>query len=56
MHYVPGWDCHGVPIEQRALAEIKADHRELDPMKIRTTGLMDHKKDHQQISLEFLSV
>ncbi|KAK2161356.1 hypothetical protein LSH36_118g05020 [Paralvinella palmiformis] len=38
IHYVPGWDCHGLPIEQKALTNIKADHRHLEPLKIRETA------------------
>ncbi|XP_061481155.1 isoleucine--tRNA ligase, mitochondrial isoform X3 [Rhineura floridana] len=34
VHYVPGWDCHGLPIELRALSELeKSEH--LSPMEIR---------------------
>lgn len=22
VHYVPGWDCHGLPIEHKALAAL----------------------------------
>jgi isoleucyl-tRNA synthetase len=25
VHYVPGWDCHGLPIELKALAEARAE-------------------------------
>ena len=39
IHYIPGWDCHGMPIEQKALAKIRADHTKLEPMKIRKTGI-----------------
>ncbi|KAG5670873.1 hypothetical protein PVAND_001106 [Polypedilum vanderplanki] len=31
VHYVPGWDCHGLPIELKALGNIK----EKSPLKIR---------------------
>ncbi|XP_073412898.1 isoleucine--tRNA ligase, mitochondrial isoform X2 [Dendrobates tinctorius] len=33
--YVPGWDCHGLPIELRALAEIGNQSDSLSPMEIR---------------------
>ena len=36
--YIPGWDCHGMPIEQKALAEIKADHMSMAPLEIRSKG------------------
>ncbi|XP_053794437.1 isoleucine--tRNA ligase, mitochondrial [Vidua chalybeata] len=34
VHYVPGWDCHGLPIELRALSEVKGAEN-LSPMEIR---------------------
>uniref|UniRef100_A0A674NYX6 isoleucine--tRNA ligase n=1 Tax=Takifugu rubripes TaxID=31033 RepID=A0A674NYX6_TAKRU len=33
VHYVPGWDCHGLPIELKALGEIKTSS--LTPLQIR---------------------
>ncbi|KAI0315579.1 tRNA synthetases class I-domain-containing protein [Amylostereum chailletii] len=34
VHYVPGWDCHGLPIENKALQE-HGDHSTLSPGEIR---------------------
>ena len=34
--YVPGWDCHGLPIEHRVLAELKKNRSELSPLEIRS--------------------
>ncbi|KAH0622691.1 hypothetical protein JD844_025204 [Phrynosoma platyrhinos] len=34
VHYVPGWDCHGLPIELKALSEREEDE-DLSPMEIR---------------------
>lgn len=34
--YIPGWDCHGLPIEHRVLAELKRNRSELSPIEIRT--------------------
>uniref|UniRef100_A0A803YDP5 isoleucine--tRNA ligase n=1 Tax=Meleagris gallopavo TaxID=9103 RepID=A0A803YDP5_MELGA len=34
VHYVPGWDCHGLPIELKALSEIKGAEN-LSPVEIR---------------------
>ncbi|KAM0724506.1 Isoleucine--tRNA ligase, mitochondrial [Formica fusca] len=31
VHYVPGWDCHGLPIEQKVLSNIK----DVNPLEIR---------------------
>ncbi|XP_068089019.1 isoleucine--tRNA ligase, mitochondrial [Hyperolius riggenbachi] len=33
--YVPGWDCHGLPIELRALADLGDQADSLSPMEIR---------------------
>lgn len=36
VHYVPGWDCHGLPIELKALGELTASS--LTPLQIRQKG------------------
>ena len=33
--YLPGWDCHGLPIEQKVLDELGAEAAHLSPMEIR---------------------
>jgi isoleucyl-tRNA synthetase len=33
--YQPGWDCHGLPIEHKALQALEKDHRVLQPLEIR---------------------
>ncbi len=33
-HYVPGWDCHGLPIELKAIKEIGFEEAQ-DPVKLR---------------------
>ncbi|KAI3367979.1 hypothetical protein L3Q82_026802 [Scortum barcoo] len=33
VHYIPGWDCHGLPIELKALGELGT--RDLSPLQIR---------------------
>ncbi|XP_055956965.1 isoleucine--tRNA ligase, mitochondrial [Patella vulgata] len=35
IHYVPGWDCHGLPIELKALEKGKSDHKKMEPLEIR---------------------
>ncbi|WVQ65548.1 uncharacterized protein L199_003725 [Kwoniella botswanensis] len=35
VHYVPGWDCHGLPIEHKALAAIGKSHTALNPTQVR---------------------
>ena len=39
IHYVPGWDCHGMPIEQKALGELRLDNTDMSAMDIRNTGI-----------------
>jgi isoleucyl-tRNA synthetase len=35
-NYIPGWDCHGLPIELKVLQKIKSQERqELTPLKLR---------------------
>lgn len=36
VHYVPGWDCHGLPIELKVLQEMKPEERQkLTPLELR---------------------
>ena len=36
VHYVPGWDCHGLPIELKGLQKMKSkDRQKLTPIKLR---------------------
>ncbi|KAJ3519689.1 hypothetical protein NM688_g9264 [Phlebia brevispora] len=35
VHYLPGWDCHGLPIENKVLKNIGKDVHEVPPMTIR---------------------
>lgn len=37
VHYIPGWDCHGLPIEIKAL-QSKQHHTEMAPTDIRTAA------------------
>ncbi|XP_068607883.1 isoleucine--tRNA ligase, mitochondrial [Brachionichthys hirsutus] len=39
VHYVPGWDCHGLPIELKALGGPGAGG--LDPLQVRQKGTVD---------------
>ena len=34
-HYVPGWDCHGLPIEHKVDTELKAREKDLPVLDIR---------------------
>ncbi len=33
--YVPGWDCHGLPIEHKVEQELKAKRKDLPPLTVR---------------------
>ena len=33
--YVPGWDCHGLPVEHQLLKELKISKHEIDKVKFR---------------------
>ena len=36
VHFVPGWDCHGLPIELKVLQNLKSDERKnLDTLNLR---------------------
>nr|KAJ0196931.1 hypothetical protein LSAT_V11C700363580 [Lactuca sativa] len=36
VHYIPGWDCHGLPIELKVLQSLDQDARNgLTPIKLR---------------------
>lgn len=35
MHYRPGWDCHGLPIEMKA----KSVKEGMNPLEIRANGM-----------------
>lgn len=36
VHYIPGWDCHGLPIELKVLQTMKGnERRDLTPVKLR---------------------
>lgn len=37
VHYVPGWDCHGLPIELKAIKDYKSTD---NPLEIRQKGII----------------
>ncbi|KAJ1302095.1 hypothetical protein OPQ81_000926 [Rhizoctonia solani] len=38
VHYMPGWDCHGLPIENKALQELQGDARTVPATEIRSVA------------------
>ena len=48
VHFVPGWDCHGLPIELKVLQTLDTKQRkELTPLKLRTKAASFAKKQVQ---------
>jgi hypothetical protein len=51
VQYVPGWDCHGLPIEIKALQALKKDHEDLSPVAIRKAArILAEKTIKEQMS------
>ncbi|XP_055879127.1 isoleucine--tRNA ligase, mitochondrial-like isoform X2 [Biomphalaria glabrata] len=55
VHYRPGWDCHGMPIELKAITDQSGKHLQLSPLEIRTKAkifaektLAEQKKSFQE--------
>ncbi|XP_030051872.1 isoleucine--tRNA ligase, mitochondrial [Microcaecilia unicolor] len=44
VHYVPGWDCHGLPVELKALTDLGEDAQHLSTMEIRQKAKMFAEK------------
>ncbi|CAG8576245.1 6913_t:CDS:10, partial [Acaulospora morrowiae] len=54
--YVPGWDCHGLPIELKALSELRsAEKLKMTPMQIRTTARKCALETIELQKLDFMS-
>jgi isoleucyl-tRNA synthetase len=52
VHYIPGWDCHGLPIELKVLQSLKSSERQnLTPVELRkraaafATETITHQKE-----------
>lgn len=57
VHYVPGWDCHGLPIEIKAL-QARKDRDTMSPMDIReaardlaTRAIDEQKKSFKECAI-----
>jgi isoleucyl-tRNA synthetase len=50
VHYVPGWDCHGLPIELKALQALRAHHDDMGPVAVRQAArqLAERTVDEQK--------
>ena len=47
VHFVPGWDCHGLPIELKVLQNLKSDERR----NLNTLSLRKKAKDYAYIQV-----
>jgi isoleucyl-tRNA synthetase len=56
--YVPGWDCHGLPIELKALKDGKIDRHTVTPLQLRArcAEFAHYWKDVQKQSFKRLGV
>lgn len=53
--YVPGWDCHGLPIEHKALTQLQLQASELSPAQVRAlsrqlarSAVQEQQKDFER--------
>jgi isoleucyl-tRNA synthetase len=54
VHYVPGWDCHGLPIELKVLQNMKSKEREgLTPITLREKAAAFAQETVEQQSKAF---
>jgi len=54
VRYVPGWDCHGLPIELKVLQSLKSNEREgLTPLKLRRRAKDFAIKTQQEQAIGF---
>ncbi|CAB9520181.1 Isoleucine--tRNA ligase, mitochondrial (Fragment) [Seminavis robusta] len=54
VHYIPGWDCHGLPIELKVLQNMKSKERQgLTPIKLREKAAAFAKETVEKQSASF---
>ncbi|KAK1929097.1 Isoleucine--tRNA ligase [Phytophthora citrophthora] len=53
VQYVPGWDCHGLPIEHKALSLLKLEANELSPAQVRALSRQLARKAVQEQQKDF---
>ncbi len=46
--YIPGWDCHGLPIEHKLLKELKKDKSDVD--------CVDFRKKAHQYAMKYVDI
>lgn len=54
VHYVPGWDCHGLPIELKVLQQMKSKERQgMSPIQLRERAAQFAKETVEKQSESF---
>ncbi|KIJ61453.1 hypothetical protein HYDPIDRAFT_115926, partial [Hydnomerulius pinastri MD-312] len=53
VHYIPGWDCHGLPIENKALQDLKKDAHTLPASTIRHAAKVTAEREMKTQKEEF---
>ncbi|KLO17641.1 isoleucyl-tRNA synthetase [Schizopora paradoxa] len=53
INYIPGWDCHGLPIENKALKDMKLKAHETPPVITRRAARSVAEREMQRQSEEF---
>ncbi|KAF9239290.1 tRNA synthetases class I-domain-containing protein [Melanogaster broomeanus] len=53
VHYLPGWDCHGLPIEMKALQDLKKDSHTLPASIIRDAAKETAEREMKTQKEEF---
>lgn len=56
VHYIPGWDCHGLPIELKALESLKStESKKMQPSDIRRVAKERALKEVEKQKADFMS-
>ncbi|KAG2177337.1 hypothetical protein INT43_007994 [Umbelopsis isabellina] len=56
VHYIPGWDCHGLPIELKALESLKStESKKMKPSDIRRVAKERALKEVEKQKADFMS-
>ena len=56
MNYVPGWDCHGLPIELNAIKSLKKVSKTSTTITLNKSNPNDIRKNSKQYVLEMINV
>ena len=56
LNYVPGWDCHGLPIELNAIKSLKKVSKTSTTITLNKSNPNDIRKNSKQYVLEMINV